>query len=160
MKPKNSIIVFLTVVLSACSTTKEVSEKKLPESEMVESVKNDVNLEIEKSVSWVNLMPGSRPKFHISGSVALLQSDDYDYEITELKLVKVYQGGKEIYYIKPKVMERPGEKLKNIIYSTITGLSVNRDLDLKKPVDFEMVFDENGEELIYMIKGINVDEVQ
>ena len=51
------------------------------------------------------------------------------------------------------------ENLKFITYSTISGLSINRDLDVNKTVDFELIFDEE-EELKYIIKGIEVEEVQ
>jgi hypothetical protein len=80
-------------------------------------------------------------------------------ENTELRSVKVFQSGEELYYIIPKVVEQESDEAKNITYSTISGLSLRKELDTAKTVDLELFFYENGKELKYRLKNIAVDEV-
>jgi hypothetical protein len=154
------VLVILILFVSACASSKETPKLEKKKKETIETFENEVKLSIDKNISWVNLMPGSNPKFHISGKISLLKSNSYNFQNAELRLVKVYQSGREIYFIKPKVIEETEDNIKHITYSTISGLSLNRDFELNKPVDFELIFYEDNEELKYRIKDIKVEEVQ
>ena len=105
MSLKFIFTIILAFIVSACATSKKISTEDIPEKEPAEVIGNDVELTLGKNVSWVNLMPGSNPKFHISGRVSLLKSENYDFKSTELNMVKVVQSGKDIYLIKPRVHE-------------------------------------------------------
>jgi len=156
---KTKIFVFIAfMLLWSCSTTKvETTEKT--EKALTKQLIHDVNLSVEKNVSWVNLMPGTRPKFHISGKISLLEGDNYNLKTTNLKYIKVFQNGKEIYFVKPKIREEIKDNMKNYLYSTISGLSIVKELDTKKNVDFEFVFKDGKKELIYQIKNVELQEV-
>jgi len=154
------LLIGISLAVISCSTTENVT-KKISKDTTTEIVKivDDVNLELDKNICWVNLMPGSQPKFHISGKISLLKGDDYDNESTTLKFVKVYQANKELYYIMPKVIDSvEGEKV-NMTYSTIKGLSINKELNTKKPVIFELIFQDGKDELKYRVENIMVEEV-
>lgn len=147
-------------ILIGCSTTEE-STKKTEENKtrVVKKFVNDVNLEIDKNVSWVNLMPGAEPKFHVSGMISLLDGDNYNNKTTELKFIKIYQSGEELYFLMPKVIEDSEEGTKNLTYSTIKGLSINKNLDTKKPVMIEYIFKDGKDELKYRVNNLMVEEV-
>jgi hypothetical protein len=148
----------IAVLLWSCSTTKVETTKKT-EKVLTKQLVHDVNLFVEKNVSWVNLMPGAKPKFHISGKISLLKGKNYNIKSTTLKFIKVFQNGKEIYFIKPKIREEIKDNEKNYLFSTISGLSIVKELDTKKKVDFEFIFMDGKKDLIYQIKNVELQEV-
>lgn len=152
-------LLLIAIFIVGCAVTEETTKKVEEKSEVVEKIVNEVNLEIEKTFSWVNLMPGSTPKFHISGKITLLKGDNYENNSTKLKFIKVYQSGKELYFIMPKVIEELSGNVKKITYSTVKGLSINKELKTKKPVEFEFLFKDGKEELLYREDNIIVEEV-
>ena len=151
--------VLLLVMVYSCSTTDETTKKneKKVETEATENL-SELNLHIEKNVSWVNLMPGSDPKFHVSGKLALLKGDAYDNESTVLKYIKIYQAGKEMYFIKPKIREEYQSEIKSFLYSTIRGLSINPDLKIKNSVDFDFIFSDGDEKFTYAVTNVMIEE--
>ncbi|MCP5062499.1 MAG: hypothetical protein GY936_08555 [Ignavibacteriae bacterium] len=159
---KLKIILFLgiiTFLVWNCSSSKieKVDDeiKVIPKIELI----RDVNLNIEKTLSWVNLMPGSKPKFHISGNVNLLNGEGYNLENTKLKFVKVFQFGKEMYFVIPKVrVENKNDSVK-IMFSTLRGLSVNKELNMNKNVMFEFIFNNGMDDFIYQINDVELQEV-
>lgn len=160
MKTKNVLyLLVLLFLLWNCSTTKiekgESVVKELPKTELIK----DVNLNVEKTISWVNLMPGSKPKFHISGKVNLLKGSGYKLWNTNLKYVKVFQKGKEFYFIKPKVRVETKNDSSKILFSTLRGLSINQDLNTKQNVMFELIFNNGSYDLMYQIKDVELQEV-
>jgi hypothetical protein len=161
MKKVIAFIFSMMVIFQIGCSSSEEATKKIEETkrEPVRKFVNDVNLDIEKNVSWVNLMPGTEPKFHVSGKLSLLQGEDYNSESTILKYIKIYQNGEELYYIMPKVIVDEVEGAKTFTYSTIKGLSINKNLNTKEPVLFELIFMDGKEELKYKIDNVNVEEV-
>jgi len=159
---KNLITILSAILLIGmfgCSSSEETTKKEETTTrDVVKKFVNDVNLDIEKNVSWVNKMPGTEPKFHVSGKVSLLEGEDYSTESTKLKYIKIYQEGEELYFIMPKVVEDFKDGVKSIVYSTIKGLSINKNLDTKNAVLFELIFKDGKEELKYKIGNVVVEE--
>jgi hypothetical protein len=154
-----SIAISIILFVAGCSTTEKVTKKEeLPKEKVVE-VKNDLDLKIEQSSCWVNLMPGSEPKFHTSGKFILDGNGDYNLQNIELKFIKVFQSGNELYYIIPKVIENESTNSKDVTYSTIRGLSINPDMNVKKPVNLVFIFKDGGNDLKYYLNNIQVEEV-
>lgn len=151
----------LSVLQFSCSSS-ETTTKKSEDTvrEVVKKFVNDVTLDIEKNVSWINTMPGTEPKFHVSGKLDLLSGENYNSESTKLKYIKIYQNGEELYFIMPKVIEEVTTDLKSVTYSTIKGLSINKNLNRKEPVLFELIFIDGKKELKYRINDVLVEEVQ
>jgi len=149
----------LLTIMFGCSSSKTLDVNKV-EEKVIEKKVNQVDLEIEKIISWVNLMPGvnSGKKFQISGKLFLLPNDNYDFTKTNLKYVKVFQNGKELYYIQPKVIEKIENNKKEITYSTIKGLSINQDLNMNKKLEMVFIFNANGDELKYYVENVKVEE--
>lgn len=160
MKIKLLVIsIIITLFSIGCSSSEETTKRNMDNYKTVKKFVNQVNLDVEKNVSWVNLMPGSSPKFHVSGKLSLLQSEDYSINETELKYIKIFQNDEELYYIMPKVVEENIADVKVLTYSTIKGLAIAANLDRKSPVDFELIFKEGKDELKYRIYDILVEEV-
>lgn len=150
----------ISIFMLGCSASVETVKEDREIQEAVEEVNKDVDLEIIKSIGWVDLMPGKSPKFHISGRFDLLENENYELKKTDLKYVRISQSGKELYYILPKIIEETDSVKKSITYSTIQGLTVTPDLRINNPVDFELIFNYENEKLNYIINGVIVQEVQ
>lgn len=159
MNIKFLFFIILIILFAACSTPEESVKRNTENYTEVKKFVNEVNLQVDQNVSWINRMPGSQPKFHVSGKVELLQDDDYDQNEIELKYIKIYQGNTEVYYIIPKVIERVEIDRKIFTYSTIKGLSLNDKLKSDQPVMFELIFMEDKSELKYRINNIKIEEV-
>ena len=155
-----AISVFIILFILGCSPSVETVKEKKDIKESVEEVKNEVDLKIIKSIGWIDLMPGSSPKFHISGRFDILENDNYELKETDLKYIRIIQSGRELYYIIPKIIEEAGSGKKSITYSTIQGLTPRPDLKRNRPVDFELIFKCADEELVYIINDVLVEEVQ
>ena len=149
----------LIVAIFGCSSTKSLDDEKVVDK-TVEKKINEIDLEIEKVISWVNLMPGpnSENKFQVSGKFFILPNDNYDFTKTTLKYIKVFQNGKLLYFIQPKVLEKIENDKKEITYSTIKGLSINKDLHRQKKVKMEFIFNSGSDELKYYVEDVNVEE--
>lgn len=151
--------ILLSLIVISCSASKKTSERETVNKKVVKKFVNEVKLDVGKNVSWVNLMPGAEPKFHVSGKITLIKNDNYNIETTHLKYIKIYQTGEELYFIMPKVIENFNGENNNITYSTIKGLNINKDLNTKIPVILELIFIDNKEELKYRVTNVMVEEV-
>lgn len=160
MKLKRYILLITLLILNSCSISEKTTTNQDQDTvNKLEIIKRDVELDIQKNVCWVNLMPGSEHKFNVSGKFEIFKSTKYNFRTTILKYVKVMQKGNEIYLIKPTIIEELTENSKLITFSTLQGLAVNKSLNLAKSVDLEFIFVENDEELLYQLKNIEIEEI-
>jgi hypothetical protein len=153
------ILISFFIFSNGCSTSTETVKREIEKKDIVNKYVNEVNLELGENIAWINKMPGTQPKFHVSGKIKLLENSNYEVSKTNLKFIKIYQSGKEIFYIIPKVVEKIIDDKKEFTYSTIKGLNVVQDLILEKPIRFELIFIQGKNEMKYYIKGIKVEEV-
>lgn len=153
------VSLFFIIFIVGCASSGDSVKQNTENDNIIEKFVNEVNLKSDKNICWVNVMPGSTPKFHVSGKITLLPGNDYS-ENTQLKYIRIFQSGSEIYYIMPKVVEQNENNLRDITYSTIRGLSVSQNLNTDKPVIMELVFVDDKEEFRYRINNINVEKVQ
>jgi hypothetical protein len=151
--------IFISLLIIGCSAPEKTTKRETKRYTEVKKFRNEVNLDIQQNASWVNLMPGSSPKFHVTGKLNLLEGDNYDNNSLELKYIKVYQNSKELYYIIPTTIERMESNLKSITFSTIKGLELNDELNTKASVMFELIFVDGKEKLKYRINDVLVEEV-
>jgi len=154
------LFVFLIIVfIIGCSQTAQ--REAVNENEYEKIFHQDVNLEIREIYSWVNLMPGNNPRFHITGDFDLLSSYKYQYESLNLKKVIVNQERQFIYSISPKIKQNELESQNrySITFSTIKGLLMNEDLNIEKPIDIVLVFDDGDDEYVYFLENIKINKV-
>ncbi len=155
-----AVLMLIGIIFYGCATTKvqkeegKISPKKtIPEQEM--------NIEVLKIYSWINLMPGSEPRFNISGEIKVKPKNG-DYKLSDLLFaqIKIKQNGRTVYFIKPTVREEGESKeYRKLLFSTIKGLSLTPDLNPEKKVDAELIFDDDGDELKFIIKNISIEKV-
>jgi hypothetical protein len=161
MTTRLSIFLIFTSLLLFTFCSSERSVRRADGSgELDELYIQDVKLKVNEIYSWVNLMPGAEPRFHITGNVDLLKSIKYDFRFVELVSVIVYHDNKKVYSISPVVKELESEQgdSKNIRFSTIRGLLINRELDIDKDINIDLVFNDGDDELIYMLDNIKINK--
>lgn len=144
----------MSLFVLKCSTN-EVTKSEIEE---ISKIKNDLELNVEKTYCWINSMPGSQPKFHISGKFAIPKSENADIADIKLMYVKVFQDSKEIYYIQPKIIQNLANNSLEITYSTIQGLLVKRELNKKNKLTVELIFSLNDNEYKYFIQNVIIEE--
>lgn len=121
--------------------------------------KDDLRINIKKIYAWVNLMPGAKPRFHITGSVELLEASEYDLENVTIKEINIIQNRKSIYKFSPKIKEEIHLNIKSFLFSTIRGLLYTSILDREKRIDVELLISDSSTEIIYKIKDVEISEV-
>lgn len=160
MKYFNLVISFILILfifgLVGCSSS-------VPEIRTITKIsegiyKDDLRINIKKIYAWVNLMPGAKPRFHITGSIELLEDSEYDLENVKIKKIIIVQNKNSIYQFTPKMEEKLVENKKSILFSTIRGLLLTSALDKKKSIDVEMLISDSSSEIIYLIPDVKISE--
>lgn len=121
--------------------------------------KDDLRINIKKIYAWVNLMPGAKPRFHITGSIELLEYSKYDLENISIKKISVIQNKNRIYQFTPKIEEKLLNNKKAFLFSTIRGLLLTTALDIEKKIEVELIIRDSASEIIYIIPDVKISEV-
>jgi hypothetical protein len=124
---------------------------------------NNLKLEIitVKVDSWVNLMPGSKPSFFISGSIKIKNNEDAVIDSVNLLKCEVLQDAKIIYDLHPILRSSVSEPLKPGIDRIFklylpTGTPIRKDLNLEKPVSIDFYLSALNKVKQYKIDSIYV----
>lgn len=160
MKTKTTIFIFLFLIFTACSSSKfeytDVDMEKEETAEENTDTESFAVVSVDKIYCWINLMPGPDqvPRFQITGSISIPNSDNYDLDEVTLKLIKIYQNGNPYFLIKPTIRENKREKSgysKEFIFSTISGLKLVQGFNRDENVNVEFIFDNDGEMFTYKV---------
>ncbi len=146
MKLKNIGILILLIIFAGCSAISGISDIK-------------EEIEFSEIYSWVNLMPGGDPKFHITGDVEFIDDSNFDLQNHELEAIKIYQNNRMIYLIKPNVKIEKVEGKGRLIFNSSQGYKVVPDFNYENPINVELIFKADGENYSYFIENHRVDKV-
>jgi hypothetical protein len=150
----STIVIILFIV--GCSS-------QLPEIKKIDKVsniyENNLRVNIKKVYAWINLMPGDKPRFHITGSVELFEDSKYELENVKIRKMNIIQSGNIIYNINPTVEEEITGNKKVFTFSTIRGLLYTSILEREKSIDVELLFDDSAADFKYLIPNIKMEEV-
>lgn len=150
--------VFLVILLYQCSSS--LPEIKTAESKEDSIYKNNLRINTKQIYCWINRMPGSKARFHVSGELKLLENSDYEIKNTSIKTIYIIQNNEVIYQFTPKVREEMYSNSKKIIFSTIRGLLLTLTLDSEKYFNVKIILSDSATEIEYIIPKVNVEEVQ
>jgi hypothetical protein len=124
---------FLIAVLTGCSGSRQST--------------NDLKLEIvnHQIDSWVNLMPGSKPFFFISGSINLKNNEESNIDSVRLLKCEVLQEGNKLYELHPDLRSsvwnmdpmQPGTDRLFTLYLQ-SGTPIKKELNFEKPVTISL----------------------
>jgi len=151
----------LMLLFVQCSSIK-IDREKQTEKKEIQIYTPTMNLKVINSDCWVDLMPGRQRRFHVSGRLEILNSIKYDLKLVKLKFIKLYQSKKLIYKIIPFIQidkKLSSKKNEVIIYSTLRGLLLTKDLDLNKKVNLKFIFYEGSNRFDYKLEGITIKKV-
>ena len=143
--------------LAGCSSSSLEIRKVEKISEGI--YKDDVRINIKKIYAWINLMPGEKARFHITGSFELLEGSDYDLENVIIEKINIVQNKNSIYQFSPKTEEKFEPNKKSFLFSTVRGLLYTSILDREKSIDVEILISDSSSEIIYLIPDVEISEV-
>jgi hypothetical protein len=145
------LLLSLIIVYYGCSGAKSTTD----------TLKIEVNT--QQSNSWVNLMPGSKPSFFISGSIKIKNNEDIALDSIQLLKCNILQEGKAIYNLIPgfrsvddiKAPINPGTD-RIFTYYLSPGTPINRELDMDKPISIDLYLSALNKIKLHIIDNINV----
>ena len=161
MKYYNLVISFILSLfilgINGCSSS-------VPEVKTVPKIsegiyKDDLRINVKKIYAWVNLMPGAKARFHITGSIELLEDSEYDLKNVTIKKINIIQSKETIYQFTPKTKETFEQNKKSVVFSTIRGLLLTTILDREKSINVELLLSDSSNEIIYLIPNVEISEV-
>jgi hypothetical protein len=117
----------------------------------------------EKADSWVNLMPGSKPSFFISGSIKIRNDEEISIDSIRLLLCNVLQEGKKLYVLHPSFSSsdgintplNPGSE-KIYTFNLPPGTPIKKELNTVSPISLELIFSALNKINLHVIDSIQV----
>ncbi|MBN1301057.1 MAG: hypothetical protein JW995_07550 [Melioribacteraceae bacterium] len=156
LKKQYPFCALLLAFIIGCSS----AEKSTKKVELEELFKQEVMLNIGEVNAWINLMPYSETRFHISGVVEVHDKPDYNFNYIKLETVDVIQDDEVVFQIKPTSQISDSEsdlRIKVIRFSTIKGVLMNPQLDPDLPVNLVLDFYDGNNHLKYFIEKVDVE---
>jgi hypothetical protein len=151
MKKVLIILFLLPVILIGCSGS--------------QSEANDLKLDIiaRQINSWINLMPGNKPSFFISGSLKIKNNEYVVIDSVKLLKCEVLQEGKTLYELHPELRSsvsimdpmNPGSDRIFTLYLP-TGTPIKKELNLEKSVSVDLYLSALNKVKQYEIDSIYV----
>ncbi len=151
------ISVSILFLVSSCSSS--LPEIKKVDTEESSIYENSLRINTKQIFSWVNRMPGSKARFHISGELELLENSEFDIANTKISKIKIIQSGTEVYQFTPKYAIVEKEDARTITFSTIRGLLVSILLDASKTIDVKILLSDSANDVEFIIPNVNIEEV-
>ncbi|MCF6269086.1 MAG: hypothetical protein L3J41_05200 [Melioribacteraceae bacterium] len=149
-------ILGLTFIIGCSSSVPEIrTTTKISEG----IYKDDIRLNVKQIYAWVNLMPGAKARFHVTGSIELLEDSKFDLENVTIKKINIIQNNNTIYQFTPKTEENLEENKKSILFSSIRGLLYTSILKKENTIDVELLLSDSSNEIIYLIPSVEISEV-
>lgn len=166
MKLKTLLILSIVIILESCSPKVIVKEDEVVQ-EISEPVKleeiftQEVRLDVKQLHAWVNLMPGSESRFHLSGELDIKNNFKYDMEFMILKKIEVFQNSNSIYIVKPTIQideTLSSENInKYIRFSTLRGILLDGMLNIDTSINLSLIFYDGKSEYVYKIENLIIN---
>ncbi len=156
------LLAVVAVFIYSCSSSDSVKEKEVGAEKLDEMELQEVRLDIKIISAWINLMPNTDSKFHVSGEVSVKENFKYDLNFMSIAKINISQNDEQIYSIIPTVQvdgNLSTENSKYFRFSTIRGLSRDPRLIINDPVEFDLVFDDGNDEYTYYINNVEIKKV-
>lgn len=145
-------LIFIAVILTGCFTIKPVDNQLYIKAEVV------------KIDSWVNLMPGSKETFHVSGIIRIMNNEKFDLDTLTTRM-NVIQDDSVIYSVYPEMdpvvnINSPLKKgtEKELTFVLDKGLDIKKELDYDKPVKFEFIFNSKTKVRSFKTEFVNIEK--
>ncbi|MCO6474389.1 MAG: hypothetical protein PHW27_11755 [Melioribacteraceae bacterium] len=152
--------VIVSFIAVSCSSSEESTDKSQIDEEYRVYYEPSINLQVEKIYAWVDYMPGGKPKFHITGDLAIPSTDDYSSSDVELVLIRIHQQQKIVYQILPTVQEidMTSDGVRKIMFSTLSGLFLEPWFNPDDVIDVELRFSGESGNYEYIAFNVEVDK--
>lgn len=118
--------------------------------------------EITQVNTWLNLMPGSKAKFHLSAEESVKSPYPLDEFFLRIESVNVYQSGEIIYSFVPEMnitaqsIDDNGMNIYLIELKLDEGLLLDEKINKDLSVDVEFIFPEEFDKENILIKNVEL----
>ncbi len=130
---------------------------------------NLLNISVNHSgiYCWLNLMPGGKPTFHISGNLAIKNEETFKIKKIGLKEIILLQDDNPIYKFNPLFepvnedtsdKELKIEETKDFHIGLRSGLSIATELDSERPINAKLFFVSDEKTFEYNILNIRIEK--
>jgi len=133
---------------------------------MPENNKLNLTINVIKSYSWINLMPGGEPSFHLSCELRIKNNSDVPVENLKLQQVIMLDDTLEILKFKPLFVNRKNKSDMSLLpneakdFSIAAPDKINIDkLSDNKVVSLLLNFSSEGKMFEYKIDSVKIDRV-
>ncbi|MDO8549967.1 MAG: hypothetical protein Q7S39_07455 [Ignavibacteria bacterium] len=135
----------------------------------VKTQADQLNISINHSdiYSWLNLMPGGPPSFHITGNLTIKNEESYEIKELNLNEIILTQQDIPLYHFEP-LLEPVNENIsgknleageeKEFRFGVKSGLEVKPELDSEKPITARLVFNSGEKIFEYVIYNIQIEK--
>jgi hypothetical protein len=151
MKRIMTILSSLLFIFTGCSGAKSTADT--------------LKLEIitQQADSWVDLMPGSKPSFFISGSIKIRNNEDIPIDSIRLLRCNVLQEGKILYELHPGLNSTEGINAPLIpgadrifTFNLPQGTLIKKELNLEKTISIDLHLSALNKVKLHLIDSIQV----
>ena len=129
-----------------------------------QTVSNDIKMEIKtrKMESWVNLMPGSKQSFFISGELIIESKESAFLDSVHLLKCEISQQSKLLYELHPDFqivninMDLVNADGRLVFINLSSGVPIKKELNLEKSISMEIYLTAINKVYHHRIDSVNV----
>jgi hypothetical protein len=133
---------------------------------MPENNKLNLTINVVKSYSWINLMPGGEPSFHLLCEIRIKNNSDVPVENLKLQQVSMFDDTLEILKFKPLFVNRKIKSDMSLLPNEAKDFSISAPdkINIAKLKDNNVIslllnFSSEGKTLEYKIDSVKIDRV-
>lgn len=143
------LILILAVALASCSGSGKTDKER----------KMDVM--IGKVNAWINLMPGSRARFHLKGNLDISSDTKIPPDSISISEILIFQNEKLIYSFVPATTfeNQEGETSRSIRFSEPESEVLKGLPNADYPVNIQMFILHSGKKLVLDLNDVKVEKV-
>jgi hypothetical protein len=154
---KYSVLLVLFIISYGCSSLlPEIGKIDIEETSIYD---NNLRINVRQIYSWINKMPGAKPRFHTTGELELFEDSEYNINNITIKKIKIIQNNIAVYQFTPKLEIKMSNNSKTILFSTVKGLLLSSVIDSQKHIDVKIILSDSAEDINYVIPNVVIDEV-
>ncbi|MDR3627828.1 MAG: hypothetical protein P4L45_13385 [Ignavibacteriaceae bacterium] len=133
---------------------------------MQDSNSLDITVDQVKLNAWFNLMPGSKPSFHLLGKLNIKNNNNNTIENLKLQQGIIYNGTTEVVKFTPVVTNQANgsgfnvlpKETKEFTFALPDKIRIENMADIKE-INLLLKFSSNGKTYDYAINNVNIEKV-
>jgi hypothetical protein len=150
---RSNYIIIVYLLLAGCAG-------KVPDTNSL-----NITIDMVKLNAWFNLMPGSKPSFHLLGKLNIRNNNTEPLENLKLQQGIIYNGSTEVAKFSPVVDQSNAsgynilpKEIKEFSFALPEKIKIDNITEMKE-VNLLLTFSSKGKTYDYTINNINIERV-